>query len=97
MVLVGLLCITISIIIVNPKSEFYFTMFLYWTNKHKYYKLFEQKTLFGTIDIICVWGRIGGNLGNYKIITCENEEEVDKTIEQVKKTRLSRGYILCSI
>ena len=50
-----------------------------------------------TIDIICVWGRIGGNLGNYKIITCENEEEVDKTIEQVKKTRLSRGYILCSI
>lgn len=92
MVLVGLLYITISIIIVNPKPEFYFTMFLYWTNKHKYYKLFEQKTLFGTIDVICIWGRIGGNLGNYKIITCENEEEVAKTIEQVKKKRVNKAH-----
>lgn len=94
MALGKLLYITISNIIANPKPNFYFTMFLYWTNQHKYYKLFEQKTLFNTIDVICIWGRIGGNLGNYKIITCENAEEIDKTIEQVKKTRLSRGYIL---
>jgi len=81
-----------STIIANPKPNFYLTMFLYWTNQHKYYKLFEQKTLFNTIDVICIWGRIGGNLGNYKIITCENAEEVDKTIEQIAKKRLSRGY-----
>jgi len=67
-------------------------MFLYWTNQHKYYKLFEQKTLFNTIDVICVWGRIGGNLGNYKIIPCKNEEEVTKTVEKITKKRLSRGY-----
>ena len=38
-------------------------MVLYWTKENKYYKLFEQATLFGTIDVVCVWGRIGGNLG----------------------------------
>lgn len=81
-----------STIIANQKPNFYFTMFLYWTNKHKYYKLFEQQTLFNTIDVICVWGRIGGNLGNYKVIPCKNEEEVEKTIEQITKKRLSRGY-----
>ena len=83
---------TTSTIIANLKPNFYFTMFLYWTNNHKYYKLFEQKTLFNTIDVICVWGRIGGNLGNYKIIACENKEEVAKIIEQITKKRLSRGY-----
>ena len=79
-------------IIANQKPNFYFTMFLYWTNKHKYYKLFEQQTLFNTIDVICVWGQIGGNLGNYKVIPCKNKEEVKKTIEQIAKKRLSRGY-----
>ncbi len=67
-------------------------MFLYWTNQHKYYKLFKQQTLFGTIDVICVWGSIGGNLGNYKVIPCKNKAAVKKTIEQITKKRLSRGY-----
>lgn len=95
MVLDAQLYIITSTIIANPKPNFYLTMFLYWTNKHKYYKLFEQQTLFGTVDIICVWGRVGGNFGNYKIITCKNAEEANKAIDQVKKTRLSKGYILC--
>ena len=81
-----------STIIANLKLNLNFTMFLYWTNQHKYYKLFEQKTLFNTTDIICVWGRTGGNLGNYKVIPCKNKEEVAKTVEQIKRTRLSRGY-----
>jgi len=91
------LYITTLTIIANPKPELEFTMFLYWTNNHKYYKLFEQKTLFNTIDVICVWGRIGGNLGNYKVIPCKNEEEVTKTVEQITKKRLSRGYKLIKI
>jgi predicted DNA-binding WGR domain protein len=72
-------------------------MFLYWTNKHKYYKVFEQQTLFGTVDIVCVWGRISGNLGGYKIIPCQNQEQVVETINQITKKRQSRGYTLKSL
>ena len=53
-------------------------MLLHWVKNHKYYKIFEQKTLFGTTDVICVWGRIGGKLGNYKVIPCKDLEEVQK-------------------
>lgn len=69
-------------------------MQLYWTKQNKYYKLIEQRTLFGTIDVVCVWGRIGGNLGGYKIIPCSTSEEVDQIIDQVKKKRQYRGYFL---
>lgn len=72
-------------------------MFLYWTNNHKYYKLFQQKTLFNTIDVICIWGRIGGNLGNYKIISCSDQKDVEKIIEQIKRKRLSRNYALSDV
>ena len=67
-------------------------MHLYWTKKSKYYKLIEQSTLFGTIDVICVWGRIGGNLGGYKIIPCSTAEEVNQIIVQISTRRKYRGY-----
>ena len=69
-------------------------MQLYWTKQNKYYKLIEQRTLFGTIDVVCVWGRIGGNLGGYKIVPCVNKEEVEHTIDQVSTRRKYRGYKL---
>lgn len=53
----------------------------YWKKEEKYYKLFEQPTLFGTTDIVCVWGRIGGKLGGFKLICCDSSEEVEKAIE----------------
>ena len=67
-------------------------MVLYWTKENKYYKLFEQATLFGTIDIICVWGRIGGNLGGYKIISCDTDQDVELVVNSIKKRRKHRGY-----
>ena len=67
-------------------------MVLYWTKENKYYKLFEQATLFGTIDIICVWGRIGGNLGGYKVISCDTDQDVELTVNSIKKRRKHRGY-----
>ena len=67
-------------------------MTLYWTKDNKYYKLFEQATLFGTIDVVCVWGRIGGNLGGSKIISCDNDEDVELIIDNIKKRRKYRGY-----
>ena len=67
-------------------------MTLYWTKENKYYKLFEQATLFGTVDIICVWGRIGGNLGGYKVISCDTDQDVELTVNSIKKRRQYRGY-----
>ena len=67
-------------------------MSLYWTKDNKYYKLFEQATLFGTIDVVCVWGRIGGNLGGYKVISCDTDQGVELTINSIKKRRKHRGY-----
>ena len=67
-------------------------MVLYWTKENKYYKLFEQATLFGTIDVVCVWGRIGGNLGGYKVISCDTDQDVELSINSIKKRRQYRGY-----
>jgi len=72
-------------------------MTLYWKKEEKYYKLFEQPTLFGTKDVVCVWGRVGGSLGGYKTILCNTEYEVQKVVEQVKKRRLYRGYIISTL
>jgi predicted DNA-binding WGR domain protein len=69
-------------------------MVLYWIKENKYYKLFEQKTLFGTIDVVCVWGRIGGNLGGCQIISCDNDEDVEFIVNSIKRKRKYRGYIL---
>jgi len=65
---------------------------LYWKKEEKYYKLFEQPTLFGTTDVVCVWGQVGGKLGGFKLICCDSQEEVEKAIEGVKKRRKYRGY-----
>jgi hypothetical protein len=67
---------------------------LFWIKNNRYYKIIFQPTLFGTIDIICAWGRIGGNLGNYKVIPCNGIEEIRAIIRYVKKRRKQRGYML---
>ena len=69
-------------------------MDLSWKKNTRYYKLLFQHNLFGTTDIICIWGRVGGNLGGYKVVPCENEEDKTFTIEKIKKRRKYRGYVL---
>ena len=67
-------------------------MTLSWIKDNRYYKLLFQPTLFGTIDIVRIWGRIGSNLGGYKIISCDSEEDVITLVERIKKRRKYRGY-----
>ena len=69
---------------------------LFWIKNNRYYKIIFQPTLFGTIDIICAWGRIGGNLGNYKVVSSKNEQDIEFIIDVIKKRRRQRGYRLCS-
>jgi predicted DNA-binding WGR domain protein len=69
---------------------------LFWIKNNRYYKIIFQPTLFGTIDIICAWGRIGGNLGNYKVVSSKNEQDIELIIDTIKKRRRQKGYKLCS-
>ena len=69
-------------------------MSLFWIKNNRYYKIKFQPTLFGTIDVICVWGSLGGKLGNYKVIPCNSIDEIRDIIRYVKKRRKQRGYVL---
>ena len=69
---------------------------LFWIKNNRYYKIIFQPTLFGTIDVICAWGRIGGNLGNYKIVSSKDKQDMELIIDIIKKRRRQRGYRLCS-
>ncbi len=71
-------------------------MSLFWIKNNRYYKIIFQPTLFGTIDIICSWGRIGGNLGNYKVVSSKDDQDIELIIDTIKKRRRQRGYRLCS-
>jgi predicted DNA-binding WGR domain protein len=70
-------------------------MVIEWTNKRRRYKLLVQPNLFGGTDVICMWGSIGTNLGNYKVITVESENDIDIIISNVAKRRQRRGYTMC--
>ncbi len=48
------------------------------------------------MDVVCTWGRIGGNLGNYKVISSKDEQDIASIVDDVKKRRKQRGYRLCS-
>lgn len=66
----------------------------YWTKDHKYYRLITQANLFGTTDLICSWGTLYSNQGNYKVIHCITQHEIDTHIKRITRIRKSRGYIL---
>lgn len=69
-------------------------MNLSWKKNTKYYKLLFQPNLFGTTDVVCMWGRIGSKLGGYKIVSCEGKEDMSFIIDSIKKRRKYRGYTL---
>ena len=63
-----------------------------WRKDNKYYKIQLQLNLFGSTSIICSWGSLSSNLGNYKIIICDMEQEVNSILKHIIKVRKSRGY-----
>lgn len=65
---------------------------LLWTKDHKYYRLTVVKNLFGGNDVVCIWGSVGTNLGNYKIIPYKDSEQLQEIIDSVAKRRKSHKY-----
>lgn len=72
-------------------------MVIEWTKKKRRYKLLMQPNLFGGTDIVCMWGSIGTNLGNYKVITVESKDNIEIIINDITKRRQRRGYTMCEI
>ncbi len=54
-----------------------------------------QPNLFGTIDIVCHWGRLGTNSGGYKVISCDSQKDIELAIKTITKRRKTRGYLIC--
>jgi len=67
---------------------------LTWNKDGKYYKLQLQTNLFGNTDVICCWGRLGTKRGGYRVISCNNNNEMELVISNIKKRRKYRGYNL---
>lgn len=65
---------------------------LYWRKDTKYYRIILQKDLFGGVNVVCVWGRVGTDNGGYKIVLCDTEHDLDSAISRIKKRRKYRGY-----
>jgi len=57
----------------------------YWKNGAKYYKVQFQQNLFGATDVVCSWGRAGAKHGGYKIISCNNKQDIEFAINRIKK------------
>lgn len=71
-------------------------MLLSWEKGEKYYKLRVEKNIFGSLDVICYWGRFNTKLGGYKIVSCNSYSQVKQVICFIKRKRRSRGYIFLS-
>ena len=62
--------------------------------QERFYHVYEQQNWFGSITIVCCWATFDSNRGGYKYIFCDNMQEVNLILEEIKKTRLKRGYKL---
>ncbi len=69
-------------------------MLLSWSKERRFYNVHLQANLFGGISIICSWGSIDKKGGGHKIIYCDNEADVENTLQAIRKRRRARGYIL---
>ena len=63
-----------------------------WRKGAKYYNIHIQPNLFGEICVIKSWGVVGNKRAGFKVVSCEDELEVSKVIEDIAKRRKIRGY-----
>ena len=53
--------------------------------QERFYHVYQQQNFFGGIAIVCSWGTFDSNCGGYKYIFCDNMQEVNLTIDDIKK------------
>ena len=62
------------------------------SNKRRYYALTVQPTLFGNVDLVCEWGRIGSP-GTVRFIPLDDEGQAIDAIRRIVAKRKARGYV----
>ena len=67
-------------------------MLLRFAKNERFYHIHLQPNLFGGTTVISSWGTFDSNRGGHKYTFCDNGKEVDSALEEIKKTRLKRGY-----
>jgi len=60
--------------------------------QERYYHVYQQQNFFSGITIVCSWETFDSNRGGNKYIFCDNMQEVNLTLDDIKNTRLKRGY-----
>ncbi len=61
-------------------------------NKQRFYVLTVQPTLFGGVDLVCEWGRIG-SAGAVRFIPHTDTGQAIDTIRTITAKRKARGYV----
>ena len=67
-------------------------MILKFAKQERFYHVYEQDNFFGGVNLVCCWGTFDSNRGGYKYVYCDNIKEINSTLEDIKNTRLKRGY-----
>ena len=66
----------------------------HFESKDRYYTVILQQDLFHEWSIIKCYGGKDNKLGNMIIESCDSYQDSTDKIEQIKKTRRSRKYVL---
>lgn len=67
-------------------------MILKFAKQERFYHVYEQANFFGVVTLVCCWCTFDSNRGGYKYVYCDNIKEINSTLEDIKNTRLKRGY-----
>lgn len=57
----------------------------------RFYSLMIERDLFGTVRLVCNWGRIGTN-GQEKVEEYPSEEEAGAALEAIAQAKRRQGY-----
>ena len=65
---------------------------LKFNRNKRFYHVYLQNNFFRGITVVCSWGTFDSNRGGCKYIFCDNMQEVNLTLDDIKNIRLKRGY-----
>jgi hypothetical protein len=66
---------------------------LCFKKQERFYHVYKRKNFFGGITVISSWGTFDSKRGGSKSVFCDNQLEVKQLLQDIKQTRLKRGYI----
>jgi hypothetical protein len=61
----------------------------------RYYQLWVQRDLFGSLVIMRAWGGHRSGRGGFKAVAMASETECEKMLRRIRTRRYQRGYLAC--